>query len=269
MTEKQRGMAFALKRAQAQNNVDTHVTSVLWKTAKKIVEASRKYRTYPTSKKLSREADFAREAERIALGAERDIETYITAYSRASTKILGLKSTKDVDRYLGKKVFGKTYMQRNREYLSMFAEDIVKMVKAGVSMRYKTTKIMEAVRSGYKDPFTATVITKAAKKNILTEIPSHGRGVYQASYENVVRNARNTVHLAWGQAELEYGTEHGYTGYFVHRGSSFPCETCQSHVGWLHNLNEMVVPLHVSCRCWVTFAKEKDDNPTGDSIENR
>lgn len=249
MTEQQRATSFALRKAQAQSNVETHVTNILYGLAKSIVDIAPQYRTG----KLLSERQYAIRAQQLAKEVEPQIENYVRAYAEASVKVLGMDSTKVVDDYLGEEVFGRTFYKRNSTYLGQFADDIVKMVKAGISLGYDQNKLLAAIRSGYQSPYRASVITKAKKQNILTEMPHRGRGIYQASYENIIRNAQNTVNLAWGVQEREYGKENGAVGYMVHRGSSYPCAICDDEVGWIHPMDDMVVPLHCSCRCYVTF----------------
>lgn len=255
MDDKSRSISYAVKRAQALTNVESHTQDILLDVAKQIVGISE---SYVSGGVLYNEADFLKIAKSIASAAEDKIGAYVKAYSNASAKVLGLASTSSIDSFLNSNVHGKTYMQRNSEYLSQFAEDVVKLCKAGVALGYDQNKLLNAVRTSYKSPFIDSVITKAQKQNIHTEIPHRGRGVYQASYDNIIRNVRNTVHMAWGVAELEYGKQHGAAGYYVHRGSSYICEECDSEVGWIHDMNYMVVPIHPSCRCWVTFVTKED-----------
>lgn len=264
-SEKERSVLFASKRVQAQLNATTHVTDILWKTAENIVKAARKYRPYYQSKTISDVERYEKEAVQIAIKAEKAIEKYVEAYSMASGKILGLDAKDLVNNYLKKEVFGKTYIQRNSSYLYDFANDVVSLVKAGVSLRYDENKIIGAVRKSYKDPYNNSVMTKASREGkYAMTIPHRGQGIYAASYENIIRNVQNTINLSWGQVERAYGEMNNYIGYFVHRGSSYPCDECQSQVGWMHNIKHMVVPIHANCKCFVTFARTKDDNPIGD-----
>lgn len=262
LSEKQRSLLFASKRAQAQRNAADHVASILWKTAESIVKAARKYRPYYQSKTKSDVAQYEKEARQIVANAEKAIEKYVEAYSQAGGMVLKIDTKELVGNYLKQEVFGKTYMQRNSEYISDFAEDIVKLVKAGVSLRYDERKIINAVRSSYKDPYTRSLMSKAAKaENKAMEIPHRGRGVYTASYENIIRNVRNTIGLAWTQTEKEYGENNGAVGFYVHRASSIPCNICDEHVGWLHKLTDPAPMYHTSCKCIVEYVFNENDKP--------
>ena len=179
------------------------------------------------------------------------------AYSEASCKILGI-GTASVDDYIGGNIFGETFSARNKRYLSSFAEDIVKMIKAGAILGYSDDKRLSAVRTGYKNPYTASIITKAQSKDINIANPSYGRGFYRSSYQNIMRNVRHTIALAWGRAEQEYGEKNGAIGFRVFRGSSYPCAICDDECAYVHKVGEMVVPVHVNCRCYIVFIYENE-----------
>ena len=262
LSEKERSILFASKRAQAQRNAADHVANILWKTAESIVKTARKYRPYYQSKTISNVAQYEKEARQIAANAEKTIEKYVEAYSQAGGRVLRIDTKGLVSNYLKQEVFGKTYMQRNSEYLSDFAEDIVRLIKAGVTLRYDEKRTINAVRSSYKDPYTRSLMSKAAKvENKAVEIPHRGRGVYTASYENIIRNVRNTIGLAWTQTEKEYGENNGAVGFYVHRASSIPCNICDEHVGWLHKLTDPAPMYHTSCKCIVEYVFNENDKP--------
>lgn len=260
LSEKERSLLFASKRAQAQRNAADHVANILWKTAESIVKATRKYRPYYQSKTMSNVAQYEKEARQIAANAEKAIEKYVEAYSQAGGRVLKIDTKELVSNYLKQEVFGKTYMQRNSEYLSDFSEDIVKLVKAGVSLRYDERKIINAVRSSYKDPYNRSLITKEAKKNSkVLEVPHRGKGIFSASYGNVIRNAQNTINLVWGKIEMEYGKRNKAIGFRSFRGSSYPCDQCDYEASYIHTFRDPYPPYHAHCVCYTKFIFDKEE----------
>lgn len=255
MNEISRSAEYARKRSQALRNCESHIADILWKSAQSIVSKSSKYRK---AGRLTNESSLLSDARKITAEAEAGIEKYISAYSKASCKILGIGS-ENIEAFLEGEIYGKTTSERNATYLANFAEDIVRMIKAGTLMGYTDNQLLSAVRTGYKDPYKASVITKAQKKDINISTPSYGKGIFRNAYENIVRNAKQVISLAWGQAEQEYGQESGAIGYEVFRGSSYPCDVCDSLCGYVHKIGTMVIPAHVNCRCRAEFIF-KDNN---------
>lgn len=257
MDEKQRGIQFALKRSQAGRNAETHAASILFNAAKKVIAESKTH--ISPSGGMTREAALISKAQGIMESTAGEIEAYVKPYSEASCKILGI-GTGVVDDYLAGNIYGQTFASRNSKYLSQFAEDIVKMIKAGALLGYSDDKILSAVRTGYKNPYAASIITKAQKHDINIANPSYGRGFYKSAYQNLMRNVRETIGLAWCQAEQKYGEEIGAVGFRVHRGSSYPCATCDDECAYVHKLGQNPPLYHARCCCFVEFIFENDDN---------
>lgn len=257
MSEIERSVNYAKKRSQALRNCESHLQTILFDVAKKIVSASKKYRK---GWRLRNESSFLSDAKNIAATASDDIESYTGAYAKASCNILGI-DTDNIESFLVGDIYGKTLNERNATYLSNFAEDIVRMVKAGTMMGYNDQQILSSIRTGYKDPYKSSVVTKAQKKDINIATPSYGKGVFRNAYQNIVRNSKQVISIAWGQAEQEYGQEIGAIGFKVFRGSSYPCETCQNEVdAGVHSFRDPYPPFHVGCVCYTQFVFK--DNKT-------
>ena len=234
MDELKRSVDYSRKRLQAIRNCESHISDILWKSTQKIITASKRYRG---AGRLTNESALLSYAKNVTAEAEESINSYISAYSKASCKILGIDS-ENIESFLVSDIYGKTTSERNAVYLGNFAEDIVRMIKAGTLMGYSDQQLLSSIRTGYKDPYHTSVITKA--KN---------------AYQNIVRNASQVIALAWGQAEQEYGQENKAIGFYVKRGSSYPCDICQNEAdAGIHSFKDPYPPFHVSCCCYTVFA---------------
>lgn len=249
MDDKARGVSFASKRIQAGRNAEAHVAEILYSKVKEIINASR---TFISANGITREVELTTIAKNITLTAAKQIEDYLSAYANASYRNLGIESD-NLDSFLKGNIFGKTFAQRNTTYLGHFASDIVRMIKAGSMLGYNNDKILSAIRTGYKEPYLSSIITKAAKKDINIKIPSYGKGIFKSAYRNIIRNVRHTIALAWGQAEQEYGKQKGAIGFNVFRGSSFPCPICDDECSYTHKIGESYPPYHYNCVCYIKF----------------
>ena len=256
MNELQRSVEYSRKRLQALRNCESHIASLLWDAAKDIITISAKYRV---GEVLRNEASLLFEAKSITAEAEEGINSYISAYSKASCKILGIDS-KGVEDFLAGDIYGKTTSERTFVYLKNFAEDVVRMIKAGTMMGYTDQQLLSAIRTGYKDPYRTSVITKAKKHDVNIDVPSYGKGYYRNAYQNIIRNAKQVIALSWGRAEQEYGQNNKAIGFYVKRGSSYPCDICQSEAdAGLHSFKDPYPPYHVSCCCYTLFAFKETD----------
>lgn len=175
MDESKRAVNYTAKRLQAIRNMEQHIQKILFPKAKQIVSKAKKYQS---KGKLSREKKLLSEARAIAQSARQDIERYIDAYAKTSCKLLGV-SQEGVSKLLTGNIYGRTIEERNIAYLNNFAEDIVRMIKAGTLMNYSDSKLLSAIRTGYKNPYKASVVTKAQRKDINISSPSYGKGIYR------------------------------------------------------------------------------------------
>lgn len=256
MDEIKRSIEYSVKRSQALRNIESHIADKVFQKAKEILTASNKYQS---GGRIVNEPSLLSDAKRIAASAEADIGKYISAYSKASCKILGIDSD-NIESFLVSDIYGKTTSERNATYLGNFAEDIVRMIKAGTLMGYTDQQLLSSIRTGYKDPYQTSVVTKAQRKDINIATPSYGKGIFRNAYQNIVRNAKQVVSLAWGQAEQEYGQQNKAIGFLVKRGSSFHCEVCQNEAdAGIHSFKDPYPPFHVGCVCYTQFIF-KDNN---------
>lgn len=255
MDDSKRSAAYSAKRLQAISNCESHVASILWAAAKKIVSGASKYRV---GRSLRNETAFLRYAMSITEQAEEGITKYISAYSLSSCKVLGIDS-ENIESFLVSDVYGKSCAKRTAAYLKNFAEDIFRMTKAGILLGYSDQQLISSIRTGYRNPYVTSVITKARRYDINIATPSYGKGTFHAAYHNLVRNARGMVALAWGRAELEYGEDSGAIAFLVFRGSSYPCSTCDYETSYVHKLTDPFPPFHVNCCCFVKFIFSKDE----------
>lgn len=240
---------YAAKRLEAIRSCEMRLQKILFSAAKQIVLLSSKYRS---GDKITNEGAFMADARRITMRVTDKIERNVEEFSLASCVLLGI-DTENIDSFLISDIYGKTSRERTVSYLRNFAEDIVRMSKAGVLMNYNTDKIISAVRTGYKNPYLSSVITKARHKDINIASPSYGKGIYRAAYQNIIRAADGVIALAWGHAEQQYGLENGAIGFTSHRGSSFPCPYCDDETTYIHRFGDPYPPYHPRCVCWVKF----------------
>ena len=87
--ELKRSVDYSRKRLQAIRNCEGHVADILWKSTQKIVTASKRYRG---AGRLTNESALLSYAKNVTAEAEESINSYISAYSKASCKILGIDS---------------------------------------------------------------------------------------------------------------------------------------------------------------------------------
>lgn len=154
-------------------------------------------------------------------------------------------------------------------YISRFSKDVEALVAAMRYAKYDVNKavlralpmlhtlyvspeVMAAMKSG--KPFSADGIrTGGTKYDPFTHRPTVGLSKYGAT--NLVTMARSTLAKTWMKSEFMEAEDEGMGGYYVFRGSSYPCShICDLECGWFHPMSMgMVCPLHANCYCFAVF----------------
>lgn len=259
------GKTIAAKRRQAERNVKDHIDKILSTAAADVAKTANSVRLSSSEKAF--EKNIYTRCKNIIEKAEENINAYIVAYSKASINVLGDKNTGATGRLLNSNLFGRTFRERTHEYVNYFFTDCVKMIYGGRKLKMKAAEIEKMVQSEFKEPYVNGTIDKANAKNVNIKIPSRRRGLYRSGYGNIVRNAQGTIAVAWAKEEYNYNKRNGAVGFIPHRGSSFPCDLCDSHAERFHKMNDHNDPpplYHSRCCCYTTYVFKGDDNDKTD-----
>ena len=149
--------------------------------------------------------------------------------------------------------FGKTYRERVEEQVDRLVDDMGKILVAAEFLKMPA----RLVEDEWEDPyFVGNSIRRANSRGAGIEIPSYGQGIPLSGAEQLLKNIDNTVAIAWGYEDYDYALRNGALGFYVFRGSSYPCQTCQEQVGVFHPMEESVwshPPFHNNCVCYVVY----------------
>lgn len=163
----------------------------------------------------------------------------------------------------GNKAFKSTMEDRIR----MFVRDLEAMLVAAKTARLDIAQAVNTIKNNLHTAYQMPGM-KAAFKNaslyraefIRSRGVKHGyRGGSNSEANNIDRMVRTTLQMAWMHYHRELAEERGATGYYVLRGSLYPCELCNSKVG-VHQIDdkEGYPPFHANCVCYAVPVYGKD-----------
>ena len=143
-------------------------------------------------------------------------------------------------------------------YLYKFMKDLEAAVAAlryaKVAMSDAVTKVKSFLHTIYTMPEVSAAF-KEASTFAATYIQSRGVqkggvGLSNNGSTNVTNMARITLQMAWMRSHRLDMEEDGAAGYYVLRGSNYPCSLCDSKVGFHPITNtEDFPPFHGHCCC--------------------
>ena len=159
---------------------------------------------------------------------------------------------------------GKILDDRIRERVGTLFDELKTTVMIGLLLKMSADAIVSAFVGGMKDPWNNKVIAEYRSKVASGEIspdadidaePRHyGKGVPVSSYTALSDIAVYAVSAGW--SVYDYLSNRDSVGYHVFRGSSYPCDECDSHVGY-HDISDTEsLPLfHNHCKCYVVWVR--------------
>ena len=275
---------FILRREDYARVLEAKVDECLANAAQEIVTICYKYNVDPQKFSISSQYNEKMMAEiaEVMDNAEEEILDLIYDYSTATVPDGSPSGRKDaLAAWIALLGRGNRNLQDTLDgYLYKAMKDweaaIAALRYANVAMAAAVTKVKSHLHSIYTmpeimatfdhaDDFNATYIrNKGVQKGAV--------GISNNGSTNVTNMAKLTLQMAWMKELSMEHEEDGAAGYYVLRGSSYPCETCDSMVGF-HKMEDIdgYPPYHGHCCCYVIpiFPAETKVEETTSSTQDR
>ena len=152
---------------------------------------------------------------------------------------------------------GKTLRQRLAEYASRWGYETEAAIAAagleGVRDKDEIARgIADHLDRPYDNPWVKSHMGEGEAAR-LREIPSYGKGTPISARAALAALATFAVARGWMQNWARVNA--GRRGFYVFRGSSFPCETCDAQTGFLHDASDEMgaPPFHLHCKCFTVY----------------
>lgn len=258
---------YVLQRERVAAGVSALVDTLMQDAAQRITEIAYRYGVDPKTFTISQrynEKMFEEIAEALNQ-LEEDILELVESYA--------LRCTDDNKRKnllllwllaLGK---GRRTLRSTLERrLKMFMRDMEVMIAALKSANISLTKAIGRIRNSLHAVYIMPEVKKVIKNGrdyratyIRTGGVKHGNvGNSNSEANNIIRFATVTVQMAWMHEHYYEYKESGAAGYYVLRGSNYPCQICDDMVGF-HVIDdeEGYPPYHAHCCCYTLPIFEK------------
>lgn len=254
------GKNYVLRRESAVRGLSSLIDSLLKDAAEEITKLCYQYNVDPKTFKISsiyNEKLFEQIAQ-ILDNLEDDIMELTLDYSTRCTeseKRKGLLLPWILALGRGNRNLKQTLEKR----LWSFSRDLEAMIVAVRMAKYDVAKAITRIKSNLYAVYTMPEMIAAFKQSTklrATYIKTKGIkkgnvGSSNSEANNIDRFARTTVQMSWMRNQKMNYEERGAAGYAVFRGSTYPCDMCDSRVGW-HPIDDTdsFPPQHPSCVCW-------------------
>lgn len=165
----------------------------------------------------------------------------------------------------GNRNLQQTLHARIRMFVGDMEAVIPSMVQAKVPLASAVTKIRSGLHAIYTIPEVRAAFSRSVRmqaQNIRTKGAKKGNvGNSSSEANNIIRFGEITLQMSWMRNQLMNYEERGAAGYYVFRGSSYPCALCDSKTGF-HPVTDIseVIPAHGHCMCFAVpvFMNDND-----------
>lgn len=160
---------------------------------------------------------------------------------------------------------GDTLEGRVSKRCHTFFNEVFAVYAAGKLLNLNETSLLSSIKANFKHPWENEVLVAVREKIERGEVtgniedfeePHFGRGVEISSMGALQTMTAYAIGDAWMWWGHEDALSKGAKGYFVVRGSSYPCDICNEAAASFHPIEdtEHIVPLHMNCVCCIVYS---------------
>ena len=246
---------FLSMRIEAEQTFSIELVALLKKYAKELVEVGYRYKIQPKDFQFSANKDFNEEVNALIAKLRNEIFMLLdycvmigSEYENEMNELLGILGT------LGN---GKqSVYQQIATYTNRFKFEIEAFIGAGLIAGVSQSVVLSHYVTNMKSPWTDKLITDAFKEKGVKAERLKNKGVsYGVGRSNVAVNLLNrigvgSIAISWWEFESGKFKDNGAIGYMQYRGSTYPCELCDSEARF-HPITDLDIGYpHAHCRCY-------------------
>lgn len=159
---------------------------------------------------------------------------------------------------------GSNLKSRVHERVHTFYNELFAVYMAGKLLNRGYKEMLATVKKSFADPWNNPLLVEAREmqerglidKDYAFAEPHYGRGEPISSQNALDRMLRYAIADAWMHWGWLDALSRGARGYFVVRGSSYPCDECDSHTGIFYPIadEDSKPQYHLNCCCMVVYS---------------
>lgn len=263
---------FVLRRENYANILESRIDNILMDAAGQIAQICFKYNISAFDFTMTSNEQMFEEVSEVMDDIDERIMALIEQFSTASTKDSGIK--KLIALWIASLGRNNMNLQQTLDgYLNRYLYDLEAIIASyklamennpKLTQAMAVTQIKSSQHSIYTNPYVvAAMRAKTARQMSARYIQTHGIhkddiplsyvGASNSNANNVISMATTTERMAWMRVQLMDFKDKGAKAYIQMRGSSYPCDICDSEVG-VHqgDFNDMLNKpyLHPNCMCF-------------------
>lgn len=139
---------------------------------------------------------------------------------------------------------GETFAERLDGYCTKYKNELMLLIGAGLFLGVTEPALTTSIKENIRHPYANQLLADGIDAPI-----TYGRGRTNSMFTAISDLTRFGIAQAWMWNQYINNRKSGCVGWFVMRGSSYPCELCDSYVGF-HSDESELPPYHGHCACF-------------------
>lgn len=167
--------------------------------------------------------------------------------------------------YISRDIAGDNLNGRIEKRVRTFAAEVTAVYGAGKILTHSYDYMLSSIKEYRHDPWNNPILVEAREMRdsgmmqfpgVYIDEPHYGQGVAISSLAALDMITENAIAEGWMYWQYLDEKDNGAKGYFVERGSSYPCEECDSHTGIFYHISDKdnIPPYHPHCVCFVVYS---------------
>lgn len=138
---------------------------------------------------------------------------------------------------------GRTFDERLSDYCDKYRDELMLLVGVGLFLGVGKMVLVKSIGDNLKHPYANQLLADGIAAPL-----TYGRGRSNSMFNAIGDLTRYGIAEAWMKNLYINNRKDGCVGWYVRRGSIYPCPLCDSMVGF--HTDESELPLyHSHCRC--------------------
>ncbi len=237
---------YVKKRLAAERSVLLNVGKAIDKAVEEVVSIACSYNVPAMLFRFSSNRRMRDEIEAVFARLLETVDDYTFTLAACDTE-----REEAVVAYLRGERYGKTFAERLDGYMGSLEGETELAVAAGLYLGLGVKDIVKRMKENVQSMVQEAAAVSAHVAGLRAEVDkgASGRGRANDAKTGMLSLLRNTVAVGWMYNLRLEAEESGAIGYYVYRGSSYPCALCDSKTGYHASAGDLP-PYHPYCCCY-------------------
>lgn len=232
--------AYLRQRLECEQAMVTLLESAMREAAEKIVEILYSAKIYPTVGSYENlPVPVQMQIDEVVEWLRETIDDYFLTLAIADHD----ENRDEILPFILGENHGRTFDERLSDYCDKYRDELMLLVGAGLFLGVGKMVLVKSIGDNLKHPYANQLLADGIAAPL-----TYGRGRSNSMFNAIGDLTRYGIAEAWMKNLYINNRKDGCIGWYVRRGSSYPCPLCDSMVGF--HTDESELPLyHSHCRC--------------------